>query len=100
VIARLEGIMFEQHPTRVVIDVGGVGYDVHIPLSTFTELPDAGKPVALHIHTHANEGALQLFGFASRAERAAFARLVKPLHDEMRGRFGEEVFCLLASTKR
>jgi len=77
VIARLEGILFEQHPTRVVIDVGGVGYDVHIPLSTFTELPDAGKPVALHIYTHAKEGALQLFGFATRAERAAFELLLR-----------------------
>jgi len=77
VIARLEGILFEQHPTRVVIDVDGVGYEVHIPLSTFTELPDAGKPVALHIHTHAKEGALQLFGFASRAERAAFELLLR-----------------------
>ena len=76
-IARLEGILLEQHPTRVVIDVGGVGYDVHIPLSTFTELPDAGKRVALHIHTHAKEGALQLFGFASRAERAAFELLLR-----------------------
>jgi Holliday junction DNA helicase RuvA len=77
VIARLEGVLVEQHPTRVVIDVGGVGYDVHIPLSTFTELPDPGKQVALHIHTHAKEGALQLFGFASRAERAAFELLLR-----------------------
>ncbi len=76
-IARLEGILLEQHPTRVVIDVSGVGYDVHIPLSTFTELPETGKPVALHIHTHAKEGALQLFGFASRAERAAFELLLR-----------------------
>jgi len=76
-IARLEGVLVEQHPTRVVIDVGGVGYDVHIPLSTFTELPDAGKRVALHIHTHAKEGSLQLFGFASRAERAAFELLLR-----------------------
>jgi Holliday junction DNA helicase RuvA len=76
-IARLEGVLVEQHPTRVVIDVGGVGYDVHIPLSTFTELPDAGKRVALYVHTHAKEGSLQLFGFASRAERAAFELLLR-----------------------
>ena len=76
-IARLEGVLVEQHPTRVVIDVGGVGYDVHIPLSTFTELPDAGKRVALHVHTHAKEGSLQLFGFATRAERAAFELLLR-----------------------
>jgi Holliday junction DNA helicase RuvA len=77
VIARLEGVLIEQHPTRVVIDVKGVGYEVHIPLSTFTELPDAGKTVALRIHTHATEGAIQLFGFASEAERAAFSLLLR-----------------------
>jgi Holliday junction DNA helicase RuvA len=77
VIARLEGRLLEQHPTRVLIDVGGVGYEVHIPLSTFTELPDPGKPVALHIHTHARDGSLQLFGFASAAERAAFECLLR-----------------------
>jgi len=76
-IGRLEGVLVEQHPTRVVIDVGGVGYDVHIPLSTFTELPDPGKRVALHVHTHAKDGSLQLFGFASRAERAAFELLLR-----------------------
>ena len=76
-IGRLEGILLEQHPTRVLIDVGGVGYDVHIPLSTFTELPDPGKAVALHVHTHAKDGSLQLFGFASRAERAAFELLLR-----------------------
>jgi Holliday junction DNA helicase RuvA len=77
VIGRLEGLLVEQHPTRVVIDVGGVGYDVQIPLSTFAELPDSGKRVALHIHTHAKDGSLQLFGFASRAERAAFELLLR-----------------------
>lgn len=76
-IARLEGVLREQHPSRVVIDVGGVGYDVHIPLSTFTELPDPGKTVALRIHTHATEGAIQLFGFHSEAERAAFCLLLR-----------------------
>ena len=76
-IGRLEGVLVEQHPTRVVIDVCGVGYDVHIPLSTFTELPEAGKRVALHVHTHARDGSLQLFGFASRAERAAFELLLR-----------------------
>ena len=76
-IARLEGVLRDQQPTRVVIDVGGVGYEVHIPLSTFTELPDPGKTVALHIHTHAKDGAIQLFGFISVAERVAFALLLR-----------------------
>jgi Holliday junction DNA helicase RuvA len=76
VIAHLEGVLRELAPTRVVVDVGGVGYLVHIPLSTFAELPDLGKTVGLHVHTHAREGAIQLFGFASLSERAAFELLL------------------------
>lgn len=76
-IARLEGVLRERLPTRVIVDVGGVGYDVHVPLSTFAALPDEGKTVALHIHTHAREGSLQLFGFASREERTAFELLLR-----------------------
>ena len=77
VIARLEGVLREQSPTRVIVDVGGVGYAVQIPLSTFTELPDEGKIVALHVHTHASEGAVQLYGFATRAELVAFELLLR-----------------------
>jgi Holliday junction DNA helicase RuvA len=76
-IARLEGVLLEQQPTRVVIDVGGVGYAVHVPLSTFTELPDLGTSVALQIYTHAHEGAIQLFGFHATAERVAFELLLR-----------------------
>ena len=76
-IARLEGVLLEYSPTRIVVDCHGVGYDVRIPLSTFAELPDRGKVVALHIYTHANEGAIQLFGFHSLAERTAFELLLK-----------------------
>ena len=76
-IARLEGVLREQSPTRVIVDVGGVGYAVQIPLSTFTELPDEGKIVALHVHTHASEGAVQLYGFATRAELVGFELLLR-----------------------
>jgi Holliday junction DNA helicase RuvA len=76
VIARLEGVLFERTPTRVVLDVHGVGYEVFVPLSTFERLPDEGKTVALRIHTHAREGALQLYGFLSAAEQAAFELLL------------------------
>jgi Holliday junction DNA helicase RuvA len=76
VIARLEGRLLERTPTRVVIDVGGVGYEALIPLSTFGRLPDEGKTVALRIHTHVREDALQLFGFATELERAAFGLLL------------------------
>lgn len=75
-IARVEGVLCELSPTRVVVDVGGVGYELHIPLSTFTELPDLGKTVALHVYTHMREASLQLFGFFSRSERAAFELLL------------------------
>jgi Holliday junction DNA helicase RuvA len=77
VIARLEGRLLERTPTRVVIDVHGVGYEVFVPLSTFAVLPDEGKTLALRIHTHAREGALQLYGFASAAEQAAFELLLR-----------------------
>jgi Holliday junction DNA helicase RuvA len=77
VIARLEGVLAELSPTRIVVDVRGVGYEVHVPLSTFTQLPDIGESVALHIYTHAPEGALRLYGFGTRSERAAFDLLLR-----------------------
>ena len=76
-IARLEGLLRDVGPTRVIVDVMGVGYEVNIPLSTFTELPDEGKTVVLRIHTHARDGSIQLFGFLTEAERAAFALLLR-----------------------
>ena len=76
-IARLEGVLCERAPTRVVLDVRGVGYEVFVPLSTYAVLPDEGKTVALRIYTHAREGALALYGFASAAEQAAFSLLLR-----------------------
>ena len=76
-IARLAGVLLELSPTRVVVDVGGVGYEVGIPLSTFGELPDIGKTLALHIHTHIREGSFQLFGFHTAEERVAFELLLR-----------------------
>lgn len=76
-IAWLEGVLRERAPTRVVVDVRGVGYELHVPLSTFAELPDVGKTVSLRIYTHAREGAIQLFGFASAEERTAFELLLR-----------------------
>jgi Holliday junction DNA helicase RuvA len=75
-IARLEGTLLERTPTRVLIDVRGVGYEAWIPLSTFGALPDEGKTVALRIYTHVREDALVLFGFASDLERAVFELLL------------------------
>jgi Holliday junction DNA helicase RuvA len=76
-IGRLEGALREKHPTRVLIDVGGVGYEVFIPVTTFYDLPQTGKTVALQIHTHVREDALQLFGFRSSRERAIFELLIR-----------------------
>ncbi len=75
-IARLEGVLAEKGPESVVLDVGGVGYEVRIPVSTYLELPTEGKTIRLRIHTHVREDALQLYGFLSEAERAAFLLLI------------------------
>ncbi len=75
-IGRLEGRLLEKSPTRALIDVGGVGYEALIPLSTFAALPDEGKIVALRIHTHVRQEAFQLYGFATERERAVFELLL------------------------
>ena len=76
-IARIEGVLLERAPTRVVVDVSGVGYELFVPFSTFSALPEEGKTVALRVHTHAREGSLQLFGFASATEKTAFELLLR-----------------------
>jgi Holliday junction DNA helicase RuvA len=75
-IAILRGTLFEKHPNQVIVDVGGVGYDVTIPVSTFSALPGAGNPVELRIHTHVREDAIALFGFASADEKTLFEKLI------------------------
>jgi Holliday junction DNA helicase RuvA len=70
-------VLRSRDPTRVVVDVSGVGYDLSIPLSTFGVLPDAGKTVALHVYTHAREGAIELYGFATPRERELFELLLR-----------------------
>lgn len=76
-IAHLEGVLREKTPTRAVVMVGGVGYEVHVSLTTFGALPDAGKPVSLRVHTHVREDAIQLFGFHTDLERALFELLIR-----------------------
>jgi Holliday junction DNA helicase RuvA len=70
-------VLRDVKPTCVIVDVGGVGYEVNIPLSTFTELPEEGETVVFRVYTHAREGAIQLFGFLSESERAAFTLLLR-----------------------
>lgn len=75
-IARLAGTVFEKHPNRVIIDVGGVGYDVLVPLSTFYGCGDPGAAIALRIHTHVREDQLALYGFATDLELVMFEKLI------------------------
>ncbi len=75
-IAHLRGTILEKHPNQVILEAGGVGYDVQIPISTFTALGDAGGTAALRIYTHVREDALVLFGFATADEKAVFERLI------------------------
>jgi Holliday junction DNA helicase RuvA len=76
VIARLKGTLVEKSPSRLIVDVGGVGYDVLVPLSTFYGLGDPGSGVALRIHTHVREDVIALYGFASPLEQDLFERLI------------------------
>jgi Holliday junction DNA helicase RuvA len=76
-IAFLEGQLVESQPTRVVIDVRGVGYEVLIPLSSFDKLPAPGQSVRLLTHLAVREDAHVLYGFATGAERDLFRLLVQ-----------------------
>lgn len=75
-IAQLRGVLIEKHPNQAIVETGGVGYDVTIPVSTFTHLPDAGTEVRLRIHTHVREDALALYGFLTGDEKALFEKLI------------------------
>lgn len=75
-IAFLRGRLHDKQPQRVVVDVGGVGYDVAVPLSTFYQLGEEGGEVALRIHTHVREDQLALFGFLTASEQIVFERLL------------------------
>src|SRR6476659_2968829 len=75
-IAFLSGKLIEKQANTVIVDVGGVGYEVSIPLSTFYELGDEGSDVSLRIYTHVREDAIQLFGFKTTRERDLYLRLI------------------------
>jgi len=76
-IGRLTGTLVEKAPPLVLLDVGGVGYEVDVPMSTFCNLPALGGSVTLLTHFVVREDAQQLFGFLTVAERGAFRELVK-----------------------
>ena len=75
-IARLEGTLTEKQPNRLIVDIGGVGFDINVPLSTFYAVGEPGSKVALRIHTHVREDTLALFGFSSKLELDIFERLI------------------------
>lgn len=75
-IGHLRGTVFEKNPNEVIVEAAGVGYEVVIPISTYTVLPNTGAPVSLRIYTHVREDALILFGFATSEEKAVFERLI------------------------
>lgn len=75
-IAHLRGALLEKTPNSAIIEVGGVGYEVAISVTTFTHLPDPGAEVRLRVHTHVREDALALFGFLTIDEKTLFERLI------------------------
>jgi holliday junction DNA helicase RuvA len=76
-IGRITGQLAEKSPPLVLVDVGGVGYEIDVPMSTFYNLPALGQQVALLTHFVVREDVQQLFGFLTHAERSAFRQLVK-----------------------
>lgn len=75
-IAHLSGQLLRKSTQSLVVDAGGIGYEVMVPLSTFYALPEEGEGVNLHIHTHVREDALLLFGFHTRLEKDLFLMLI------------------------
>ena len=75
-IAHLSGTLLSKQATSVIVDVGGVGYELAIPLSTFYDLGEIGEAVQLRVYTHVREDALQLYGFKTARERELFLQLI------------------------
>ena len=75
-IAHLSGILLSKQPNSVIVDVGGVGYELIIPVSTFYELEETGANTQLRVYTHVREEALQLYGFKTARERELFLQII------------------------
>ena len=75
-IAFLRGRVLDKQPNLIIVDVKGVGYEVHVPLSTYYDVGDAGADVALRIYTHVREEAFHLYGFLTTIEQQLFERLI------------------------
>jgi len=75
-IASLKGVVTSKKPDGVVVEVGGIGYQVSVPLCSLCNIPDPGGEIFLHTYTHVREDALQLYGFFSEEERKVFVTLL------------------------
>jgi Holliday junction DNA helicase RuvA len=75
-ISQLRGKVAEKQAGKVIVDVGGVGYEVAIPVETYSRLGELGEAVSLHIHTHMRENALSLFGFHNRRDKDLFEKFI------------------------
>jgi Holliday junction DNA helicase RuvA len=75
-IAHLSGTLLSKQATSAIIDVGGVGYELAIPVSTFYELGETGSAVQLRVHTHVSQDAIRLYGFKTTRERELFLQLI------------------------
>ncbi len=74
-IAYIKGILTSKHPSEVLVETGGLGYRVFIPISTFERLPPPGNEILLHTYLHVREDALQLYGFLASEEKDLFLTL-------------------------
>lgn len=75
-IAHLRGILIEKHPNEVIVECGGVGYALTVPVSSFTTLPEVNQEARVHVYTVVREDAIQLYGFVTREEKSLFERLI------------------------
>src|ERR1700752_2523602 len=75
-IAHLRGKLLAKHPNQAIVEAAGVGYDVTISVPTFSDLPESGSEVALHVHTHVREDVIALYGFLRSAEKLLFEKLL------------------------
>jgi holliday junction DNA helicase RuvA len=75
-IAFLRGRVLDKQPNRIIVDVQGVGYELHVPLSTYYDVGEVGDELSLRVYTHVREDALQLYGFLTDLERQVFERLI------------------------
>jgi holliday junction DNA helicase RuvA len=75
-IGQINGRVLSKSPTEAVVDVGGVGYMIHIPVTTFERLPDIGEKALLYTYLHVREDALLLYGFHTKEEKELFRKLI------------------------